>query len=102
MHFEVAEYISHINNQTMSLNVLKRTIAFVDSISNGNDVTIEISDEEMTVLRNIITRYLVQLCKANNVPIKNKVLSIDAKVQPKELSLKEIKNSLAIQEKIFS
>lgn len=86
----------------MSLNVLKRTIAFVDSISNGNDVTIEISDEEMTVLRNIITRYLVQLCKANNVPIKNKVLSIDAKVQPKELSLKEIKNSLAIQEKIFS
>lgn len=86
----------------MSLNVLKRTIAFVDSISNGNDVTIEISDEEMTVLRNIITRYLVQLCKANNVPIKNKVLSIDAKVQSKELSLKEIKNSLAIQEKIFS
>ena len=102
LHFVVAEYISHINNQNMSLSAIKNTIAFLDSISNGNDVTIEISDEEMTVLRNITTRYLAQLCEANNVPIENKVLLIDAKAQPKELSLKEIKSSLAIQEKIFS
>lgn len=97
---ELTDYFNSMQAQTLTIKEIKEVIAFFDAYSNGN-LSIEISQEELLVLRNIIVRYTIKLLEANNIELESKPLEIEASSNSKEELLKEINKAIKIQEKVF-
>lgn len=93
------EYITNIQTQNLSLRSIKNVFDFFDHFSNG-DLSIEITDEELKVLRDIIVRYTIKLCETNDIVIKNKIPLQDKSTSRKDL-LQEIKYATKIQEQVY-
>jgi len=97
---DLTDYLNSFQTKTLSIKKIKNVIDFFDAYSNGN-LEIEISDEEMMVLRNLIVRYTIKLEKANHVYLESIPLKVEAPSKDKNDLLKEINEATEIQEKIF-
>jgi hypothetical protein len=98
---ELTEYFNNMQTQSMSLSSIKKVVEFFENYRNS-DLTIEISDEEMMVIRNIIVRYTIKLCESNNICLEDKQLFVEAKTSNKNELLQEIIYASNIQEEIFA
>lgn len=98
---ELTEYFNNMQTQSMSLSSIKKVVYFFDHYSNG-DLSIEITDQELLVIRNLIVRYTIKLCESNNISIDNKQLFIEAKATVKSELVQDIVYATKIQEVIFS
>jgi len=98
---ELTEYFNNMQTQSMTLSSVKRVIEFFEYYSNS-DLSIEITDEEMLVIRNLVVRYTIKLCESNNISLENKQLYIEAKTIDKDDLLYEILYSTKVQEEIFA
>lgn len=97
---ELTEYFNNMQTQSMSISSIKKVVEFFEKFSNG-DLSIEISKEEMLVIRNIIVRYTIKLCESNNISLSDKQLNVETdKLSEKEL-LKGIINAIRVQEEIY-
>lgn len=97
---ELTEYFNNMQTQSMSISSIKKVVDFFEKFSIG-DLSIEISEEEMLVIRNIIVRYTIKLCESNNISLTDKQLHVETdKISEKELLL-EIINAIKVQEEIF-
>ena len=85
----------------MTLSSVKKVIEFFEKYSNG-ELAIEISDEEMLVIRNIIVRYTIKLCEINKISVDNKHLSIQPKTKIKKELLDDIFYATKFQQRIFA
>lgn len=97
---ELTEYINNMQSQSMSLSSIKKVIDFLDEYSKS-DLSIEITDDEMMVIRNIIIRYTIKLCESNNISLENKQLHIDSNTLNRSEMIQEIVNAVKVQEEIF-
>jgi uncharacterized membrane-anchored protein YhcB (DUF1043 family) len=98
---ELTEYFNHMQTQSMTLSSIKKVVDFFEKYSDS-DLSIEITYEEMMVIRNLIVRYTIKLCEANHISLEGKQLSFEAKPQNKDDLLREILYATQVQEKIFN
>jgi len=98
---ELTEYFNNMQTQSMSLSSVKKVVDFFDHYSSG-DLSIEISDQELLVIRNLIVRYTIKLCESNNISIDNKQLVIETKSTVKSELMKDIVYATRVQEEIFA
>lgn len=98
---ELTEYFNHMQTQSMSLSSIKKVVEFFERYSNS-DLAIEITVEEMMVIRNLIVRYTIKLCESNNISIEDKQLFVEAKTSNQNELLQEIIYATNVQEEIFA
>ena len=97
---DLTEYFNSIQSKTLTIKEIKKVITFFDAYSN-DELSIEISQEELLVLRNLIVRYTKKLLETNNIELESKPLEIEASSNSKEDILKEINKAIKIQEEVF-
>jgi len=98
---ELTEYFNNMQTQSMSLSSVKKVVDFFDHYSSG-DLSIEITEQELLVIRNLIVRYTIKLCESNNISIDNKQLVIEAKAIVKSELMQDIVYATRVQEEIFA
>lgn len=98
---ELTEYFNNMQTQSMSLSSVKNVVDFFAHYSKG-DLSIEITDQELLVIRNLIVRYTIKLCESNNISIDNKQLFIEAKAIAKSELMQDIVYATRVQEEIFA
>ena len=98
---ELTEYFNHMQSQSMSLSSIKKVVDFFERYSD-KDLAIEITDEEMMVIRNLIVRYTIKLCESNNISLDDKHLFVEAKTLNQNDLLQEIIYATNVQEEIFA
>ena len=98
---ELTEYFNNMQTQSMSLSSVKKVVDFFAHYSKG-DLSIEITDQELLVIRNLIVRYTIKLCESNNISIDNKQLFIEAKAIAKSELMQDIVYATRVQEEIFA
>ncbi len=98
---ELTDYFNHMQTQSMSLSSIKKVVEFFERYSNS-DLAIEITDEEMMVIRNLIVRYTIKLCESNNISLDDKQLFVEAKTSNQNELLQEIIYATNVQEEIFA
>ena len=98
---QLTKYFNNIQTKKMTLSSVKKVIEFFEKYSNG-ELAIEISDEEMLVIRNIIVRYTIKLCEINKISVDNKHLSIQPKTKINKNLLDDIVYATKFQQRIFS
>lgn len=100
-HSELTEYFNNMQNQSMSLSSIREAFDFFDKYGNS-DVSIDITQDEMLIIRNIIIKYTIKLCESNNISLENKELYIDSQSLNEKDLLKEIVYATKVQEEIFA
>ena len=100
-NLELTGYFNNVQTQSMTLDSIKDVSRFFETYSNG-DKEIEITDEEMKVMRNLIVRYTIKLCKANKIKLKNIELNSEINIKNHNDLLAEILYATKIQEEIFT
>jgi hypothetical protein len=98
---QLTEYFNNMQTKKMKLSSIKKVISFFEKYSKG-DLAIEISNEELLVIRNLIVKYTIKLCETNKISIDNYRLTIDAKTIKNEDLLGEIVYATKIQQEIFA
>lgn len=98
---ELTEYLNNLHSKEMSLSSIKKVVDFFETYSNG-DLSIEITEEEMKVIRNLIIRYTIKLCKANRISLEDKQLAIVTKSTNKNDLIYEILYATNLQKEIFT
>jgi len=98
---ELTEYFNNMQTQRMTLSSIRKVVDFFEYYSNS-DLSIEISDEEMLVIRNLIVRYTIKLCESNKMSLEDKQLYIEAKSVDKNDLVYEIIYSTKVQEEIIA
>lgn len=98
---QLTEYFNNMQAKKMTLSSIKKVISFFENYSNG-DLAIEISDEEMMVIRNLVVRYTIKLFETNKISMDNYQLSIDAKTNNNKDLLGEIVYAIKMQQQIFA
>lgn len=96
-------YINNVYNQscTMSIYDITEAFNFLNDYSRG-DLSIEISQEEMLVLRNIMVRYAKKLAEKNpSLKLTEAVPAIEAPSKRKEDLLRDSMLSLRLQQEVF-
>lgn len=98
-------YVEEARTGTLSFAGIKDFADYISTIlksSPSKDIQLELSSEEVDVLRKIMRRFTKKLCKANNQKIPKKLA-----IEDKEKSLtarqkiEEIRNCLLVQQKIY-
>ena len=98
------KYLNNICNTSaqMTITDIKSVIDEFNRYSNGN-LKIEISPEEMLIIRNIIVKFTRKLIEKNPLlNLNTNLLELEAPSLKNEDLLKEINDSLKVQELIFS
>ena len=98
---ELTEYFNNMQTQSMTISSIKKVVEFFENYSNC-DLSIEISNEEMMVLRNLIVRYTIKLCESNKISIEDKQLLVEAKSKNSDDLVREIIYATKVQEEVFS
>ena len=98
---ELTEYFNNMQSQGMTLDSIKDVVKFFDNYSKGG-IEIEITNEEMMVMRNLIVRYTIKLCEANNISLENKQLDTETSITDSNDLLNEILYATRVQGEIFT
>ncbi|GEM_PF-3331487 len=98
---ELTEYFNNMQTQSMTLDSIKDVAKFFETYSNG-DIEIEITDEEMRVMRNLIVRYTIKLCESNKISLESRQLDTETNIIDANDLLEEILYATKVQEEIFA
>lgn len=98
---ELTEYLNRMQNQSMTLDSIKNVVSFFENYNNNN-LPIEVTDDEMKVLRNIIVRYTIKLCELNQISLDDKKLVLEAESTNKDDLIYEILYATNIQQGLFA
>ena len=97
---EITEYLNAAQNKTMSFDKIVGVVKFFEMYSEGKNLNIEISNDELLALRNIFVKYAIALAKQNNIEYEP-VLAIEVKSKKTEDLLEESLVALKFQREIF-
>ena len=97
---EITEYLNATQNKTMSFDKIVGVVLFFEKYLDGKDLNIEISNDELLVLRNVFVKYASALAKENKIESKP-VLTIEAKSHKTKDILEESLVALRFQKDAF-
>lgn len=100
----ISTYIGNAQSGVLSLPDVRTLLAYIESLTkdiDSNQVQIELSSDEIELLKRILIRFTLKLAKANKVDVK-KIEAYSTKELTDKEKLETVKECLYVQEDIYA